>query len=228
MNFLSHFYFDQQQEDSHFIVGVALPDLIKNHNRRWNIHFDKKTHKFKDNNILQSLENGWRKHLEVDYYFHESDYFKQNTTFIRKALQEISFETQGIRTFLLAHIGLELILDTLLIQHQQINVRHFYQHLANISHNDITLFLAYNNIDTPSSFVSFYQQFNNAKYLFSYQDNESIVYALNRINARILGLPFSQNDINNLNKLFSQLLEHIRKDYIYIFDEISKKVEPNG
>ena len=33
MNFLSHFYFDRNTTDPHQVIGMVLPDLLKNANK---------------------------------------------------------------------------------------------------------------------------------------------------------------------------------------------------
>ena len=38
MNFLSHFYFEQQNPDSNMVMGTVLPDLVKNASKDWNFY----------------------------------------------------------------------------------------------------------------------------------------------------------------------------------------------
>ena len=38
MNFLSHFYFDRLNTDANVVMGVVLPDLIKNASKEANLY----------------------------------------------------------------------------------------------------------------------------------------------------------------------------------------------
>ena len=72
MNFLSHFYFDRETDNCYFILGTVLPDLLKNADKTIIIHPEKLTH---PNINVNSIIKGWNKHLEVDRYFHSSEFF---------------------------------------------------------------------------------------------------------------------------------------------------------
>lgn len=114
MNYLSHFYFDQLSDDPYYILGIALPDLTKGHNRSWNIH-PKPGEPETDPNF-KSILKGWERHLEVDRLFHSSGFFAENTELIKNELKNIPFKNKEIRPYVLAHILLELLLDSILIQ----------------------------------------------------------------------------------------------------------------
>jgi hypothetical protein len=75
MNFLSHFYFDNSHKDSYHILGVLLPDLIKNADKKWIIHPEKNQHSYIKPQHL-ALFSGYQKHLAVDRIFHNSAFFK--------------------------------------------------------------------------------------------------------------------------------------------------------
>jgi hypothetical protein len=228
MNFLSHFYFDQDVRDPYFILGIALPDLVKNFNRTWNMHPHKNSYKWADDNLLNAIEQGWNKHLSVDYYFHNSDYFTTRTALIKEHIQKVKFDNPLIRPFILAHIGLEIVLDTLLIKNGNVSVERFYKHLHEVEKDPVIRFLKMNNIQEPEQFLPFYERFSTVQYLFSYKNNESVVYALNRINFRIWNSYFSDNEVIELQEHFAEIIEIIEKDYMIIFDEISEKTKLNA
>jgi acyl carrier protein phosphodiesterase len=223
MNFLSHYYFDQHSQPNR-VLGVVLPDLAKTHDRKWNLHPHKHTGRWKEEPALQLIADGWQRHVQVDELFHESGYFREKTELIKTEMQRISFGDQRVRPYILAHIGLEIILDTLLIRHRRVDVNHFYRSLAQVPDKDITGFLSKNNIPHPESFIPFYERFNTVQYLFSYKDNESVVYALNRINHRMLQTWFPEAEIQALNECFALVIENIEKDYLYIFDLIAEQL----
>ena len=225
MNYLSHYFFDQKNEDPYYILGIALPDLVKSHNRRWNIHPHKHAELLASNPIHQSIYRGWQKHLIIDHYFHESSFFIEKSHFITLKMREIPFENKLVKPFMIGHVGLELILDTLLSVHQKVDGIKYYEHLEHCDIRQIISFLEINNIPNASEFEAFYHRFCEIKYLLSYQSNESIVYALNRIQYRLTQEFFSENDVRLMHHHIAELMEIVEKDYYSIFEDIHAHLE---
>lgn len=220
MNYLSHYYFDQKSTDPYYILGIALPDLVKNHQRRWNIHPHKNEHQYQDNPQLKSIYNGWKRHLEVDHFFHEADYFIHKSGLITERMRTISFENNKVKPFMIGHIGLELMLDTLLIKNKKIEALNFYKMMKKCNLSHIYKFLSINGIEDEESFGEFYERFCEVQYLLSYQSNESIVYALNRIQYRLNKQYFTENDVRTMRHHIAELMDVVEQDYLYIFDQI--------
>src|SRR5690606_7759765 len=102
MNFLSHFYFDRHSNDPHRITGIVLPDLVRNSSKDWKIR-PEKNHQIYKLASHRSILGGWQKHIEVDRYFHNSEFFKYHSGELRQALSPI-LEKSAVRPFFLAHI----------------------------------------------------------------------------------------------------------------------------
>ena len=184
MNFLSHFYFDRERSDPEEVLGGVLPDLIKNANKAWNIHPEKKIHLFDDSKKMRSILTGWKRHLAVDRYFHSSEFFTEHTQSIRKEIAPILAQSE-VRPSFLAHIALELMLDSLLITNDKLNAFKFYEQLALADRKILTQFLELNAIADIARFYKFFDQFLEINYLHRYSESENLVYALNRICMRI-------------------------------------------
>jgi hypothetical protein len=54
----------------------------------------------------------------------------------------------------------------------------------------------------------------------SYQSNESIVYALNRIQYRLTRQFFTETDVRLIHINIAELMDIVEQDYLFIFDEI--------
>ncbi len=78
MNFLSHCYFDRHTENPQRVLGVVLPDLLKNAKKEWSIRPEKHQDNYVDAEVLQ-IYTGWKRHILVDKYFHSSDFFLEHT-----------------------------------------------------------------------------------------------------------------------------------------------------
>lgn len=223
MNFLSHYYFDQPSLDSNFVLGLVLPDLTKNFNKTWNIH----PHKFHDelssNEQLLSIYKGWQKHLLVDKHFHSSDFFKAETEKIKQLITPLLIGTP-VRPFILAHIGLELLLDSLLIETEKVNIEQFYTHLQQANRSAVLNYLSINKIPEPSTFFTFFDRFVENRYLFSYTNYQQLVYALNRICYGVWGTNFSEETKKELQQVLTEYKDTLINHFMLIFDEIEAKI----
>jgi hypothetical protein len=137
MNFLSHFYFDRDTDNCYLILGTVLPDLLKNADKTVILHPEKLKH---SNPAVNSIVQGWNKHLEVDRYFHSSDFFIHHSHQLKKLLLP-AIEGSPVKPFFLGHIALELILDNLLLTTSEITADGFYDHLDGCKELDVDEFL---------------------------------------------------------------------------------------
>jgi hypothetical protein len=180
---------------------------------------------WQDNEVLQSIHLGWQRHLAVDDLFHSSDYFLQKSRKISEDIRNLKLDNINLKPFMVGHIGLELILDTLLIKNKIIDSKAFYNHLETCQVNDIEQFIYLNGIADAAEFRTFYQRFKEVKYLLSYKSNESIVYALNRIQYRLSGSFLNEKDTIILQDAIAECMNYIELDYLTVFEEIEWRLK---
>lgn len=221
MNFLSHYYFERNNPDHFVVMGVILPDLIKNADKFWNIHPQKTPAIYKDDQDLNAIFRGWQKHLEVDNYFHTSEFFKTETANLKKLI--LPCVTAGpVKPFFLAHIGLELMLDHLLLHSGMINIDTFYQQLHQANNNSLREFLSKAEIPDQQIFNTFLNEFLESRYLFSYQKLHNISYALKRICMRIWNNPFTDTQIELLTEKLDEYCPELESRFMTIFNELEE------
>ena len=223
MNFLSHYYFDQDAQNSNKILGTILPDLFKNANKSWNPRPQKKPELFTENEDLSSLLEGWKRHLEVDLIFHSSAFFVAKTTALKIELIPI-LKDSVVRPSFLAHIGLELLLDHLLIQHDKISIDSFYNHLDKVNINQLKSFLEKCEITDDTLFFKFLESFKSSKYLLSYRKIDNISYALERICMRLWQHPFTEKTRQELTIVLELYKKELEADFMIIFEEIETRL----
>jgi len=222
MNFLSHFYFDRHSSDPYHVTGTVLPDLLKNADKTINIHPEKlPDHPDKAVNcILQ----GWKRHLEVDVYFHSSDFFKHHSHQLKLVLAP-AIEGSIVKPFFLGHIALELILDNLLLTTGKISVDDFYAHLE-ISHNDvINEFLNYSDLADTAKFFTFFTNFKKHRYLHTYADAAQISYALKRICMRVWPNPFTEEQEQSMTQVLLDYRAKLLPNFMSIFYDIESRLD---
>lgn len=225
MNFLSHYYFDRHISDPERIMGMVLPDLVKNAKKEWSLRPEKAPERFEDNYRLQHLLAGWKRHLEVDKHFHSSDFFCRHTQNIRAQVSPF-LVTSEVRPSFVAHISLELMLDSLLLTEDIITTSRFYQFLAETDRPALNRFLQLNMIADTEPFFRFLDEFISSKYLNSYSEPGHITYAVGRICMRIWPDPFTETQKLQLTAVLLPYLEKLTTEFMQIFDEIEKRLTP--
>lgn len=223
MNFLSHYYFEQQELDSHLVIGIVLPDFLKNANKDWSLNPQKEEHLFLDVPAEASILRGWKRHLEVDRLFHSSDFFISQTAMLKQLILP-AMHSGPVKPFFLAHIGLELVLDHLLTIEGLVNINRFYEQLQQANSPSLQDFLYKAGVTDMALFLKFLNGFISSRYLLSYQKIENITYALNRICMRLWKDPFTEAQLKELTESLIAYRETLKGDYMTIFKEIERKL----
>ncbi len=223
MNFLSHFYFERNNIDSHIVLGTVLPDLVKNAHKEWNFYPQKNEALFTTDPIQNALLTGWKRHLEVDLFFHSSDFFFRETAKLKQLLLPILGDS-NVRPSFLAHIGVELVLDHLLVLQNSVNINQFYDHLDQVDEHQLKLFFTACGATDTTKFFSFFSSFKSSRYLLSYQKLENISYALQRICMRLWVHPFNEETVALLSDQLEIYKKTLEKNYDSIFHEIEAKL----
>lgn len=223
MNFLSHYYFERENQDENMVIGTVLPDLVKNAHKDWNFYPQKNQEIFLTDKKLISLLTGWKRHLEVDILFHSSDFFNRHTAQLKQLLVPI-LENSEVRPSFLAHIGVELLLDHLLVVHEKIDINSFYHHLNQVDDAKLATFLNKCGAKETDHFFKFFTGFKSSRYLLSYQKIENISYALQRICMRLWAHPFDEKTVLLLTEKLECYKEELEKDYLKIFEEIEERL----
>ncbi|WP_158795217.1 hypothetical protein [Pedobacter sp. L105] len=227
MNFLSHFYFERQNPNDYIVMGVVLPDLIKNANKEWNLNPQKDEYLYRDVPEYDSILTGWKRHLEVDRLFHNSDFFKEQTAILKQLILPV-LHIGPVKPFFLAHIALELVLDHLLLTQDEVNADHFYHQLGQANSPSLSGFLRLAKLPDQPRFDLFLGSFISSRYVFSYEKMENITYSLNRICMRLWSEPFTESQKELLNEQLEQFKKQLQHNYLHIFDQINRELNKNN
>ena len=161
--------------------------------------------------------------MEVDLYFHSSIYFQKETAKLKQLLLPMMGDSP-VRPSFLAHIGVELVLDHLLVLNNHINIKEFYEHLAKVDDHVLDSFLQKCGGTDTEHFFKFLNGFKSSRYLLSYQKLENISYALQRICMRLWVHPFEEAQIILLTEQLHVYKLMLTDNYLEIFDEIKSKL----
>lgn len=198
MNYLSHYYFDKDDNRPHYILGLILPDLVRTFNRQ-------RLHKqiIGEHWVapIQALQEGVNKHHHIDKLFHGSKFFKTYNKKAFKELQEI--ELRGITKYkhFVSHVLIEMLLDRLLLKEDVNTGFTFY---SKLNATDKYIFMDYfHHIPAIKGDLEelwdFFQRFCSLKFLFDYQHNDGMILRLNEVMKRITKQQFTVEDCEKLS-----------------------------
>ena len=222
MNFFSHYYLDKENINPWYKFGILLPELFPHYNQKLRkavtIYAEKNI-----NETHKSIYKGIQRHYEVDKLFHNSDFFRQKTEIIKlKIIENQQLHALHYRTFFLAHIWLELLIDrTLIVNDTDNEVERFYEYLESIDIKAIQqFFTAIQKEEMLKIFIDTFERNLRMKFLHYYLDNEKLIRALLRLYSKANHSIFDMNVSRIMLKLLL-LLEHEMKtdllNYMYEF-----------
>jgi len=201
-------------------IGLTLPDVLGLHNSRVRLSERFISEIEINDDKTESLINGVKLHLNLDKYFHKSDFFKEKVNFIQVEYLKASGE-ENIAIYY-AHILLEILIDRyLLIKYPNI-AKEFYSSYKDFDFNDIVgIFLNLKNFDSYK-FIEFTKKLAYSDFLYRYTDNFAVISSLKRVTT-LIGLPieittdervianFIGSAYLNLEKSISKLFKDLKK-----------------
>lgn len=218
MNFLSHHFADAIENEHYYNLGLVLPDMMGTVQRRWRLPSSFALHE--DDVFTERIAEGTSRHLNVDAYFHSSAFFKEFTAIIREVFKKNKLDLPGVRLFFVAHIFLELMLDRLIILNYSAASPNFYFDLSKIENELLKPFFKLAGVENVTKFMDFFERFQTLKYLNHYIEDESLLYALNRIMQRAGQPVFGEEVKQNFFDTTLETQEKLSKEYLKIFEEL--------
>ncbi len=181
VNFLSHYYFDQDQSPE-FIVGISIPDIAGNFSNHYNQFF-----KSIDSNSFESKEkaimDGIKKHYLVDAIFHDAPLFDYYCKTLKTRIQQNPWQYKLPRLFFVVHVLFELILDAYLIHSDSTIVNRYYYSIKKVENHTIaSVFSYYKKMGLEiSHIIANFIRFSSHEFLRLYEVDANLVTGLKHI-----------------------------------------------
>jgi hypothetical protein len=183
MNFIAHYYFANTKSDPYYSLGLVMPDLVRIFMRGKHI-FPNKIDESKLSKDALKINKGGKMHLEQDRVFHNCNFFNELMEVYKQEFKKNGVTERIPKSWFLAHVAIELILDRVLMRDNESITDDFYVQLENVSWEPIEELLRINNLENLDLFKDGFSRFVNVRYLFAYQYNDRLIYSLNRICSR--------------------------------------------
>lgn len=223
MNYLSHYYFDKDDERPHYILGLIFPDLMRTFNRN---RVRKQIIEESWDAEIQDLQEGINKHHRIDKLFHSSKFFKTYNKKAFKRLQQI--ELEGITKYkhFVSHVLIEMLLDRLILKEDLNTGFTFYFKLNAIDKYILSDYFnafpyLYQKKMNFEYFWNFIQRFKNSEFLYDYQHNEGMILRLNGVMQRITNQNFTAKDCELLSDYIDGLEAELQGVYQGVFEQLN-------
>jgi len=197
LNFLSHYYHETPCDDPYFVAGVILPDILSNYSHRSGEVVKLFVHKLQipDSKQQESLQNGVKRHYEIDGYFHESQFFEQNTKSISSLIKTRDFDCFEKRLYAVSHVMLEIMLDRKILTEDIGACENMYFMLEKVNSEEVTRLIKLNSAASkPEEVREHFDRFRSLKFIYDYTFDLRLVELMNSINKRLGNKAFSEKD----------------------------------
>lgn len=215
MNFLSHYYIDNIDEQVVHNFGLMFPDFMGMCNRGLHV-----------NKIINQVDNvelmgGIQKHFSLDNLWHHHQVFDALRFKLKQILRQYGFSASPYRPFFITHIIAEIGIDRIIALNEPNKIDQLYKDVAvfEAQHMQVVHFLPTKNKLRMETFL---ETFIDAKYVYKYADNESFIYTLNRMFERVNNPILKFEKPAQLHNFVKQIDECIQNDFDAIFKSMSK------
>jgi hypothetical protein len=234
MNFFSHYYIDRENDDKWFLFGALLPELV--------LHFNETLRKPVNNarnqskytlhplhTVFDSIYQGIQRHYQVDKHFHGSAFFKTCTEKIKNdILSNQNLKPLHYRTFYLAHIAFELLIDRILLKTLQTQEPEgFYCFLETLETDTLSeYFTCIEKTDMMPVLRNILNRHLEMKFLFHYHDNEKFVRALMRLYSCVNPSIFEAMPNKHLTALLLTIQEELEVKTVKFVYQFKSSLNP--
>jgi hypothetical protein len=194
VNYLSHYYFDRDEYNKYFNIGLILPDLARSHIAKLRINpYKNITFTTKE---IASMNDGCNKHFASDRKFHNWMTFVDLTNKATDMIRE-SGDKDINRDYFITHIMVEILLDKILLDQNSTLADDFYAMIDSVEMDWILKFMRYAGLQDDELWKGQHKRFMKAAFLKSYTSVENVVAAVEGVCAN-LGMIELNDDQRNL------------------------------
>ena len=194
MNYLSHYYFDRDEDNKYYNIGLILPDLSRSHIAKLRINpYKNITFTTKE---ISSMNDGCNKHFASDRKFHNWMTFVELTNKATDMIRE-SGDKDINRDYFITHIMVEILLDKILLDKNPSLADDFYAMIDSVEMDWILKFMRYAGLQDDELWKGQHRRFMKAGFLKSYTSIENVIAAVEGVSAN-LGMIELNDDQRNL------------------------------
>jgi hypothetical protein len=182
VNYLSHYYFDRDEDNKYYNIGLILPDLARSHIPKLRISpYKNITFTTKE---IASMNQGTNRHFESDRKFHNWLTFVDLTNRATDMIRE-NGDKDINRDYFITHIMVEVLLDKILLEKNPTLADDFYKMIDSVEQEWILKFMRYAGLQDDELWKGQHRRFMKARFLESYTSIENVVTAVENVCTKI-------------------------------------------
>jgi hypothetical protein len=216
MHYLSHYYVELPNDNPLFVAALAIPDLCSGFSRLYNSIIKKCVLEL---NELEPIQEGIEAHYTGDKRFHSSILFADYQRLLINEFMSQGLNRERLRLSVLAHIGIELLIDRQIVIQQPEICANYY---SLIHKADLVMLSRYFDILLPESAkTNFFARFNFFKqrqFISLFGELHYLVYGLNRTYQMVTGIEFTEDEKKQMQRALSNIDAQMR----YSWKEVLK------
>lgn len=184
-------------DDAYFVVGTCVPDWLSACDRKCRAR-EAGAERLLDseNGATVSLARGVIQHHRDDDWFHKTLAFNELSMQFSLEIRALLGNESGFRPGLLGHIIVELFLDAYLDETYPGRLEDYYSLVNSIDPSLVQEAVSLMANRPTTELKHYIGQFQAARYLFDYRDDEKLIFRVNQVFRRIklapLGTELSQ------------------------------------
>jgi acyl carrier protein phosphodiesterase len=222
MNYLTHFYFNTQQPvynsvSEYFHFGVVFPDILSVYDRSLRFHSEDAS------GLPDDFWMGIRNHLQMDIFFHKSEFFKTSYEQIRRHLTAAIPLQLDIRPFFLAHVIVEILLDHYLLNKNPDLALKFYSQLLKCDVKQIVTSTEKHFSLDLIGLGDLIHKFLVTRFLEGYIELNNLIYPVNRMLMRTHQQVFELNDPELIQNILKPSLSIVSVNIPMLMQEFNKE-----
>ena len=215
MYFLSHFFVDRNRNDPYFAVGTLIPDLATGFTKTYNSKIRNKSFDIKGNEA--AIHQGILRHFELDKIFHTSPLFLHHCEKAKQQLIYSQLNRDRLRLSVIAHLGVEMLLDHWLILNFEGIVTSYYKLLQQV---DVEILNSYLDKILPEvgkqRFLSNFMRFKEVEFLKYLEKPDGTVTGIVKTYEMATGVVFEKEEEEKLLRA----LHNIKNDMRYSSEKL--------
>ena len=211
MNYFAHGRHALRQP--YLLVGTAIPDLLRVIDRRLRVRSVQAAPHVDDADpVVAAVAQGIVQHHHDDGWFHGTPAFAELSLSTAAAVRRLAPDDQGMRTWFVGHVLVELLLDAELFRRQPDEMTAYYDSLHQVDPSAVAAAVSRMATADASKLGRLIPGFLRERFLPDYADNAKLAFRLGQVLRRV-GLP-------GLPEAFVELLPAIRSQVAQRADEV--------
>lgn len=173
-------------DNPYYAVGASLPDWLAAADRKCRVRRKRAVDWVNDEDpIVAEVADGVVQHLKDDHWFHTSAVFRDFEMKFAVEIREIYDGEKSMRPGFVAHVMVEMFIDSWLQQNFPGQLERYYDMIADVDAQKVQNAINRFATNATEKLVPAMEMFLSERFIFDYVTDEGAVYRMSRVLQRI-------------------------------------------